>query len=224
MRDRFGHSPLTYGGSNPPGYITFTKLMIVTTVFDSPIVLHHCDELEMYSNAELQNSINHIFDLKEIRSNIDSSQQGRAYTTCHLWEQFPLPRIKGLENLSEWVAQQLLESAEVFGVPTAKRIGFGRTWVNIMFDQSEGLCHQHPLTLDGVAIFYANMPNGGGDLVFIKNGTEGSLIKDSNNEHCFYQTVNTGDLVIHKPNMPHAVSKSHNQEPRICFIYEFKYT
>jgi hypothetical protein len=197
--------------------------MIVTTVFDSPIVLHHCDKLDLYSNRELKNSINYIFGLKEINSNVDSSQQGCAYTTCHLCEQFPLPRIKGLENLSEWVAQQLLESAEVFGVPTAKRIGFGRTWINIMLNQSEGLCHQHPLTLDGVAIFYANMPAGSGELVFIKNGSEGSLIKDYDNEHCFYQLVNAGDLVIHKPNMPHAVAKAHNQEPRICFIYEFKY-
>ncbi len=200
-----------------------SEIMTAINVFNSTVVLHHCNDRELYSNETIRNSVNFVFSLDEVRNNIDSSQKGNAFSTCPFWEKFPLNKLPGGEGLYEWVTQKILESSDNFGITDPSKISFGRTWANIMFQGCEGTCHSHPLNIDGVAIFYANVPANGSELVFIKNGIDGTYISNYNDTEIMRQRVISGDLLIHKPNLPHAVSKHYSQEPRICFIYEFKY-
>ncbi len=197
--------------------------MVTINIFDSSVILHHCNDRSLYTNQAIKNSLDFVFSFDEIRSNIDRSQKGNAFTTCGLFNKFPLPNMPGAETLTEWISQRLLESSKEFKNKTATKIEFTRTWANVMFYGCEGSCHSHPLDIDGVAIFYIKAPNNSSELVFINNGIEGSFINQYSESQIRKQKVKEGDLIIHDPLIPHAVSKHLSQESRICFIYEFKY-
>jgi len=197
--------------------------MIIRNVFDTNIVIHHCDDKSIYNNEVIQNSINFVFSLEEIRDSVDPSQVGNAFTTCNYFNKFPLTSMPGTERLSEWIAERILESAKFFNVAHTTKVGFERTWINLMFYGCEGSCHRHPLDIDGVAIFYPKVPLNSSELVFIRNGTVGSTIDNYPKADLAFQPVITGDLVIHAPSIPHAVSKHNSHDSRVCFIYEFKY-
>ena len=128
--------------------------MIIRNVFDAKVVIHHCNDTSLYNNKTVKNSIDFVFSIDEIRDSIDQSQLGNAFSTCNYFDKFPLTKMPGTEHLSEWVAQRILESASVFDFHHSTKIGFERTWINLMFYGCEGSCHSHPLDVDGVAIFY----------------------------------------------------------------------
>lgn len=197
--------------------------MIAINVFDTPVVLHHCHDKEIYANSSIKQSVEFVFSLDEVRSNVDQSQIGNGFSTCGLYNKFPLTSMVGSENLTEWVARKILESATHFGFDNVSKVEFTRTWANVIYLNCEGTCHTHPNTVDGVAILYHKVPDKGSELAFIKNGIVNTKIEQYNESDVFKQRVLTGDMIIHKPSIPHAVTKHYSQKPRICFIYEFKY-
>ena len=197
--------------------------MIALNIFDSSVVLHHCHDREIYDNQDIRNSLGFVFSLDEIRSNVDQSQLGNAFSTCGYYDKFPLPLMPGAENLSEWIAKRILESSEFFGVKDPLKVEFTRTWANIMYVNCEGKCHKHHLDIDGVAIFYPRVNSNTGELVFINNGIDGMTVDQALENQIFRQKLVPGDLLIHPPTLPHAVAKHCSQDPRISFIYEFKY-
>ena len=196
--------------------------MIIKKFQEHSIIVHHCDNKEFYLNEDIYNSINYVFSLDKIKNSIDTYQIGMALSTNKFYNEFPLTELPGGGNLVKWVEEKILESAEPLGF-TSNKIKFGRTWVNMMFEGCEGACHDHTDADSGVAIFYANVPANSSDIVFIDGGTNNTHIRDYSPEKCFPIKLNSGDLIIHDPLLPHAVSKHNNQEPRICLIFEFSY-
>lgn len=197
--------------------------MIIKHVFDTAVVVHHCNDKELFANESIKNSIEFVFSLEEVRETIDQSQIGNAFTTCNHFDKFPLTDMPGTEQLSEWVAKRILESGKHFGFENTSKVEFTRTWINLYFYGCEGTCHRHPTDIDGVAIFYPKVPAHSSELVFVRNGIDGTRINQYSNNDLIFQPVTQGDLVIHNPSIPHAISKHNNQDTRVCFIYEFKY-
>ncbi len=197
--------------------------MIIRNVFDTPVVIHHCHDAEIFANKSIRDSIEFVFGLEEIRETIDPSQVGNAFTTCNHFDKFPLISMPGTENLSEWVARKMLESSKHFGFENSTKIEFSRTWINLYFYGCEGTCHHHPTDIDGVGIFYIKVPSNSSQLVFIRDGIDGTKINQYPPEQLAFQPVVQGDLIIHNPKVPHAISQHKAHDSRICFIYEFKY-
>ena len=129
----------------------------------------------------------------------------------------------GAEQLSEWVAKRILESARQLGFKDPTKVEFVRTWANMMFFGCEGTCHSHPADIDGVAVFYSSAPVDSGELVFVQRGIDGTRVSQYAKEQLRSQPIKSGDLIIHKPHVPHAVSRHNSHDPRLSFIYEFKY-
>lgn len=197
--------------------------MIIKKFLEHSIVIHHCDNKEYYANEDIYNSIDYVFGLEKIKNSVDTYQRGMALSTIRYYREFPLVELPGSNNLIKWVKEKIIMSSGAFGQPDATDISFGRTWINLMFEGCEGRCHIHKDAGSGVAIFYANVPTGGSDLVLIEGGVDSSKIEDYDPKLCFPIQLNSGDLVIHDPLLPHSVSKHTSQEPRICLIFEFSY-
>ena len=112
--------------------------------------------------------------------------------------------------------------------PSTFELDKSRTWANKMFKGSQGLVHAHvhpdfPNRTDFVAIFYVQIPENGAQLMFIDNGTFNSKYSDYPPEAIKYIHSETGDLLIHSPEIPHAVSTHNSDIPRVCLIFEGRF-
>lgn len=117
-----------------------------------------------------------------------------------------------------------MECSSIFTTkPIAQGFTTPRVWANRMSKDCEGKCHIHEVDVDGVAIFYQNIPINSGDLVFVRGGTTYSSFKDYDDDDLQYQNVRAGDLLIHDRTLPHAITTHCSDEHRVCFIIEFKY-
>jgi hypothetical protein len=77
-----------------------------------------------------------------------------------------------------------------------------------------------------VVIFYLQAPKDSASLLVIKNTRDYSTMGVSpftipQNE-IYSVPVTTGDLIIHKVDLPHAIDKHLNTEPRLCLVMEFQ--
>jgi hypothetical protein len=132
--------------------------------------------------------------------------------------------LPGATQLVAWVTEKLLETNK-----KAKSLIYTKSWANMMFKNSEGLVHAHVHPdfkfppVDFVAIFYVYVPENGSDLVFIEDGEFNTHYYDYPENKRTHIKVNTGDLLIHPPQVAHAVSKHNSEIPRICLVFEGKY-
>ena len=100
------------------------------------------------------------------------------------------------------------------------KILYSEMWVNKMFKNSSVNCHRHNPLYDYVGIFYYKVPPNSGDLIILKEHIYG-VFKEKNKDISYFMKINTGDLIIHPTNVPHAVSEHLNDDPRISFIFNF---
>ena len=185
-----------------------------------PVSLIHCDTPEIYEDLIL--GLEPIFADVNVEATVE--QCGEGLTTCRV--PGTLDRILNLPNSEKfytWLKDTLIEYSELLIGRSASSVSFKRAWANKMFKGSEGRSHQHRPNCHGVAIFYLKVPENGAKLTLIKGYKIGARISDYREDQCFEVVSGTGDLVIHHPIIPHAVSTHNSDEERICLVFEFVY-
>lgn len=199
--------------------------MFVDSAFGNNFVIDICDNTDLFKNKNfvsdmdaLYDVIKHIYKMKPL---LDRTKSGHALSSVVLHDTHLLERPQ-FQPLLEWTKSRILLAGK--HLPTnGTDLKFTKAWTNKMFDGYEVKCHVHDLHLDGVAIFYIDVPPGSADLVFIKDGADGTLCSDYDAVDCKHVSPMEGMLIVHPTNMPHAVSKHNTDEPRTCLILEFVY-
>ena len=154
-----------------------------------------------------------------------------------LWSTFETPaqsffNFPETDILLTWVTQKVIEIAPDIGFADCKSATLTIDWMNIMYKNSFGNCHTHDdeqepdTTKKIVAIFYLQAPEHSSDLLVIKNTRDYSSMGVSPftipADEIFPISVSTGDLLIHKVDMPHAIDKHSSDTPRVCLVMEFR--
>lgn len=180
-----------------------------------------CPHEIYYINEELSDKLSKTFACPMLKTYQVREQRGNVITTCNL-PQFNVSALN-IQDLIDWIKERILECSTLLWNGEASDVKFTLMWANQMLQGSEGVCHTHKRKIDGVAIFYQSVPQQSGDLVFIRNGQQGTSYKNYSEIDLCYQNVESGLLVIHDKSLPHAISTHMSSDPRISFIFEFKY-
>ena len=56
--------------------------------------------------------------------------------------------------------------------------------------------------------------------MFVDGGEFNKNYRDYDESKLFHMNCQTGDLLIHPPEIPHAISTHKSETPRICFVFE----
>ena len=124
-------------------------------------------------------------------------------------------------KIVDWIKNQIL-AIEKFNSFKIENIKSTRSWVNKMEKGSEGLVHTHKTDANVVAIFYLSNSENGSNLVVTKNTKENISYLECDETDVSIIETNTGDLILHESNIPHAVSLHQGKTPRICLVFEFE--
>jgi hypothetical protein len=189
-------------------------------IFGQEIIKVHCDNKDIYTNEILVSSVKTIFNLPVIKNRKRGDDWDSHYGEGETTEIVPYlgpAYIPGSEKLTEWVTTQV---NSIYG-----NSKITRSWMNRLLEGSQGRCHNHYNTQLGspdiVAIFYIDNPENGSQLVIIDKDYTGILPSDIPESNKQYIPTISGDLIMHGPNIWHAVSEHKNSKPRICFVYQF---
>lgn len=226
--------------------------METVNCFGHHLVLGHCDQLDYYVNDDINSAVERIFSLPEVDNRERDAKWDSHYGDGATSEFNPYlgpEHISGAKELMNWIKEQCFEALKEYGID-GTGIEITRSWMNKMNYKSQGRCHQHmgldqesyqPIkmnsgdapttynygldeTPDLVAIFYVTNQSEGASLVVVKEGVFGTLPSDmeESNKHCILPK--SGDLIIHRPEVWHAVSEHLSHIPRICFAFHLKAT
>ena len=179
----------------------------------------HCTDSSLYTNDDLQASVTRIFELPEIKNRFRGAEWDSHYGEGETTEIVPFlgpAHIPGSESLTHWILKQVNTA---YGPASITR-----SWMNRLQQGSQGRCHNHSSELlgtpDVVAIFYVANPENGSQLVITDSKYAGQLPSDIPESDKQYIPSVSGDLIMHGPEVWHAVSEHNSTEPRICFVYQ----
>jgi len=210
---------------------------MILEVFNGKIFVTKCNDETLYKNKQLRKTTERIFSLPEVLNRTRGGEWDSRYGQGETTENNPLlgpANIPDAQPLMQWITNQsLLAYKEMFGEDVT-RVNVKKSWMNQMFDKSQGLCHNHVGFqydktkdynghTDLNAIFYVNNPENGSDLIFIRNGQTGLKHSSFLEEDKFYVKPRSGDLVIHTPELWHAVGEHNSKETRLCFVFHLTF-
>lgn len=208
-------------------------------IFGYPVLRIQCEDESLWRNSLLEQSIEESYRTNSVfkRTPIPGkdSHVGKGLTSVGQW--FQLVDLPGASGLREWIEKTLVENKSLIGLShKGDEISFKRSWSNRMFMGDYGKCHKHTkldlymrentnftetdFRADAVAIFYADVPEGSSNLVFIQDGEEDTLIDDYPKERQHWLQPIQGELVIHSPEVWHAVSVHNSDIPRNVFVFD----
>ena len=214
--------------------------MITEHPFGHTLIRTQCTDLELYHNEDLTKAVNQVLNLpffKDRKRGFKAdSQIGNGLTSVG-HEYLALVNLPGSNALAKWVAEQMLNAKESLGIDKlGTQVKFKRSWANRLYKGAQGKCHQHvkvdqyiaELTdyshvnfrPDIVGILYVDVPVNSSDLVIINNGREDTYATDYAEEDKFYIHPQQGELVMHLPDVWHAVSIHNSDLPRNCFVFD----
>jgi len=215
----------------------------VENVFGSTIVRVQCTDDSLYRNSDLTKSINRVLNLPEVKFRVkaprgDSHVGGGMTSVGQTYLQ--VIHLPGAQPLTQWVSEQILLAKNTFGInKLGTSVSYKRAWTNRMVKGSQGKCHRHieldsymaeytdlsseNFRADVVAIFYLDVPENSSNLVFIKNGIPDTLHTIYDEKDKWYLQPIEGELVLHKPDVWHAVTEHHNDLPRNCIVFDADY-
>ena len=188
--------------------------------FDYKLYKSQCDE-SIYKDANLNRAVNTLLSTVQAKDTNPDERQGSAIST--VGAEHNLLHYNETHTLAQWVISQIMEIDE-YKSKNSSTFDFTRHWANRIYKDCSGLCHTHVgnPNPDAVAIFYLDVPLDGSNLVIINNGQEDSNYLDYDEKDRHHINVESGTLIIHKPDVPHAVSIHNSTDPRTCLIFEFK--
>ena len=217
--------------------------MKIENVFDSNVIRIQCEDETLYHNEYLDKSVNHLFAMPDVinrkRENSGDSHKGAGRTTVGQ-PYLDLVYLPGSSRLVEWLTQQLILVHKELGIAKdVKSVYYKRSWANRLFLGGQGMCHNHvkldkymkdrtnhsekDFCPDAVAILYVDVPEGSSDLVFIRNGKEDTYIDEYEESDTHRLKPNKGELIIHSPEVWHAVSVHKSELPRNVFVFDIDY-
>jgi hypothetical protein len=216
--------------------------MIIEDAFGYKIIRIQCDDESLYHNEYLNKSVTHVLNMPAVsnRKRYDSGDSHKGSGLTSVGQPYlDLIYLPGASNLTQWVTQQLLSVQNQFGFTDATSIHYKRSWANRLFRGGQGLCHNHVkldtymremteytsenFRPDAVAIFYVDVPENSSDLVFIRNGKDDTYLEDYNESDRYHLKPIQGELVIHSPDVWHAVSVHNSDLPRNVFVFDTDY-
>jgi hypothetical protein len=191
------------------------------------VKIYKCDDKSLYENQTLSSSINLLLDLPDVVYRVQGtkydSAMGQVLTSAGN-EYSDIVTMPGTERLVSWINSKIRQSA-----PPGKSIEYIKSWANKMFHGSQGLVHAHihpdfkNYKSDFVAIFYVHIPENGAQLVFVDGGEFNTKYTDYDESKLTIIECESGDLVIHPPTIPHAVTIHNSHIPRLCLVFEGRY-
>lgn len=177
----------------------------------------------LYKNPQLNEDLNGYINYREndVFYKKCNELEGDGFTTSSE-NKNNLFSLKNIDPLLNYISLQILENY-FKGEFKNKNVLFLRAWVNKIYLNSSGRCHTHDSELQnsGTAIFYFKVPKNGSKLIILKEDIGNQIVKDEHKNISHYVEVESGDLIIHSPHVPHAVSKHMSEEPRICLVLDF---
>jgi hypothetical protein len=214
--------------------------MKIENVFGDSIVKIQCDDVEIYKNKELTKSVNQMFESSMVKNRLrdgeGDSHKGAGLTT--VGQPYGIIDLPGSFDLKEWLIKQFLlvkEPLKKYGAD----VKFKRSWANRLFLGGQGMCHNHTkldnymndLTKyeredfcpDAVGILYVDVPENSSNLVFVRDGKEDTYLHEYDENRKCYLQPKEGELVIHSPEMWHAVSIHKSVLPRNVFVFDIDY-
>lgn len=214
---------------------------MIEDIFGQPVVRVKCTDTSLWKNDTLNNSIEMMYKspvvINRVRNQVGDSHFGAGMTT--VGQPYPLITLPGVKGLKEWVRQTLLAYKPVFGYEDkGDDVYFKRSWTNRLLKGGYGLCHRHTkidnyMAMSGytsedfkpdlVSIFYADVPENSSNLVFIKDGKDNTRIEDYPKEQQHWLQPIEGELVIHRPEVWHAVSVHMSDIPRNVFVFDIDF-
>jgi hypothetical protein len=204
-----------------PFFIDFDEIKIEKIkIFNYEIIKCKIPK-KFYDKKSLKESITSLFNSEIVltRGNETPEQTGKAHSTVKLGSQC-VENLSDVNPLIDYISASILKG--FYGdFDCNKKILYNRMWINKMYKNCAVRCHQHHGDCnDGSAIFYYNVAQNGSKLIILKDNID-CEVKKCHKKISHYITVETGDLIIHKKDVPHAVSKHMNDIPRICFVFDF---
>jgi hypothetical protein len=182
--------------------------------FDYTLYRARCNK-NLYKDSNLVSAIDTL-----LTNIVIDEQEGKAEST--VGQDFNILHLQETHPLVDWIISQIM-TVDKFKFKNSNTFNFTRHWANRMHKDSSGLCHTHMDTnTDYVAIFYLEVPPNSSDLVVVNNGKEGSNYLDYDEKDRHHINVESGTLIIHKSDVPHAVSIHNSKYPRTCLVFEFK--
>lgn len=203
--------------------------MNVLNIFNDKVVTTICEDKSLYKNDGLQKELDILFNLEYVLKHKDKYQKGQAITTCNILPIDAILDMPSIPRLAEWIIESIISARYEMCVgkydpDKVKGVLICRAWANRMFKECEGICHIHEIpVLDGVAIFYVDVPDDSANLVFVKNGKDQTYYRDYQDNDKIYLSPQEGQLVIHRPDIVHCVTEHTSDVPRTCLIFDFKY-
>lgn len=186
-----------------------------------------CNDKNLYENPILTSSINLLLDLPDVVHRVQGtkydSAMGQVLTSAGN-EYSDILTLPGAKNLVSWIDSKIKESA-----PPGKSIEYIKSWANKMFYGSQGLVHAHihpdfkNYKSDFVAIFYIHIPENSAQLVFVDGGEFNKKYTEYDESKLTIMKCESGDLIIHSPEIPHGVTIHNSHTPRLCLVFEGRY-
>lgn len=217
--------------------------MIIETVFGKPLIRIQCEDDSLYHDEDLIKSVNHVFNMSSVENRLrresGDSHKGSGLTTVGQ-PYLDLIHLPGASRLTSWVTEQLISVHKILQVDKeVKSVYYKRSWANRLLLGGQGMCHNHVkldtymeemtnytnenFKPDAVGIFYVDVPEGSSDLVFIRNGRDDTYIDDYDICDTYFLKPKQGELVIHTPEVWHAVSVHKSTLPRNVFVFDIDY-
>jgi hypothetical protein len=163
-----------------------------------------CPNINFYKNKDLNDSLDRVFNLPEIKLKNASrgSQDGHGLSFAgHPY--LSLEHLPGSQELINWIREQI-------NAP----ISFRRSWANRIFKGCKGVLHNHITYghIDIVGIFYVDVPTTGAELIFVNDSGEEYHINPS-----------PGELILHDPAINHTVGEHTEDMVRTVFVFDIVY-
>ena len=166
--------------------------------------IFQCNNPEIYSSNNINESIDYLLNLP-----LRPPKEPDGTVLSSVGANFNMSGLPEFYNFYSWLVEQISSINHTFTLNSGN-IEFSRTWINRMFKHSTGTCHTHPDDINGVAIFYTKVPDNSASLILVHDDDQIEI------------PAKQGMLVIHDPDVPHAVSEHLSLEPRECLVTEFK--
>jgi len=173
----------------------------------------------LFHDKDFESSLNDQFTFCEGR--IDAHQVGKAECTVTL--ENPIVYTKNFKKFLDIVAPHIMEAGLMLGYKNKTGFDVLRGWSNRMYKGCKGRAHKHSSGCDSVAIYYLDAPENSADLYFLDLKQWGLLEEHVPSKFKKRIETRTGTLVIHDPDIYHAVSEHLSDIPRLVIILEIIY-
>lgn len=194
--------------------------MITENIFGHDIFRIPCTNSELYRNTELTNSINHVFELPEVKkfNGSQGSQDGNGLSFVN-HPYLSLEHLPGAGPLMSWIASQMIINTKYSGVT------FVRSWANRIFKDCKGMLHNHLGYghVDITGILYVDVPEHGAELIFVRDGETGKSHLDYAPEDRYYLQPKPGELILHDSAVFHTVGQHVVDMTRTVFVFDAVY-